>query len=227
MAYGVGGGKAGIFETRAQQSPDRGGVEQREALANLQQQIQEAGVAAAKQAEVDRLQQANQALQMLSRQEARMSQLPGSAGAIANFNVRNMAQKIAEGGVPAFGPRGVANVQHKGFLGGQVMSGMPVNAYEDYMRDVQSRAFAPEPVTFVPQETPMPTQVAAAPVEIYDLGDAYYIPSLLDRTPQGLLEVGGEPFDFEAANRAFRRRSATRPSYFQDPYDIEGMSLLA
>ena len=142
--------------------------------------------------------------------------------------MRNLADILQSGsGVTQFKPSGaVAGSYHPGFFGDTVYSGMPTNAAQQYREDVLNRMYSPAVERTVPQETPMPTQVAAAPVEIYDLGDAYYIPSLLDRTPQGLLEVGGEPFDFEAANRAFRRRTATRPSYFQDPYDIEGMSLL-
>jgi hypothetical protein len=50
---------------------------------------------------------------------------------------------------------------------------------------------------------------------------------LLDQTPQGLLQVAGQPYDFDAANRAFRMATATRPEYYSDPYDLQGYTLLA
>ena len=56
---------------------------------------------------------------------------------------------------------------------------------------------------------------------------AYARMGLLDQTPQGLLQVAGQPYDFDAANRAFRMATATRPEYYSDPYDLQGYTLLA
>lgn len=56
---------------------------------------------------------------------------------------------------------------------------------------------------------------------------AYARMSLLDQAPQGLLQVAGQPYDFDAANRAFRMATATRPEYYSDPYDLQGYTLLA
>jgi len=52
--------------------------------------------------------------------------------------------------------------------------------------------------------------------------------SLLDQPPAGLLEAGfGSPQDFAAANTAFRRGAATRPSMYNDPYNLQGYTLLS
>jgi hypothetical protein len=51
---------------------------------------------------------------------------------------------------------------------------------------------------------------------------------LLDEPPSGLLEAGfGSPQDFAAANTAFRRGAATRPSMYTDPYNLQGYTLLS
>jgi len=51
---------------------------------------------------------------------------------------------------------------------------------------------------------------------------------LLDQPPAGLLEAGfGSPQDFAAANTAFRRGAATRPSMYTDPYNLQGYTLLS
>jgi hypothetical protein len=55
---------------------------------------------------------------------------------------------------------------------------------------------------------------------------AYARMGLLDQAPTGLLQAGGQPFDFAAANRAFRMGTATRPEYYSDPYDLTGYTLL-
>ena len=53
---------------------------------------------------------------------------------------------------------------------------------------------------------------------------AYARTGLLDTMPDGLLEFMP---DFARQNKAFRMGSATRPEYFQDPYDLGGYSLLS
>lgn len=50
----------------------------------------------------------------------------------------------------------------------------------------------------------------------------YATMGLLDQTPQGLLEVAGQPYDFDTANTQFRMQSGTRPQYFTGPYSQEG-----
>lgn len=56
----------------------------------------------------------------------------------------------------------------------------------------------------------------------------YYRRTLLDDAPQvyGGLLTGQTPMDFERMNRDFRISGATYPEYFQDPYDMEGYTLL-
>lgn len=59
-------------------------------------------------------------------------------------------------------------------------------------------------------------------------GDYYARTGLLDQPPAGLLEAGfGTPQDFAAANTAFRRGAATRPSMYTDPYNLQGYTLLS
>lgn len=59
-------------------------------------------------------------------------------------------------------------------------------------------------------------------------GDYYARMGLLDQPPAGLLEAGfGSPQDFAAANTAFRRGAATRPSMYNDPYNLQGYTLLS
>lgn len=222
MAYGVSGGRAAEFR-RDSTPPDRGGVEMLEAAQQIMQQ-------AAGQQEVNRLEQANAALQALARQEARASEMPAQLGNIANFNVRNMARQIAAGGTPYYGPRGVANVMHPGFFGGTVMSGMPTSAYDAYMEDVRSGQYAPvqpampQPVVEeVAPPAPVPTPVQPDPY-------SYYMAGLLDAAPTGLLEFsqryGVPQTDFAALNRQFRGGSAYTPSYFVNPRPTEGYTLL-
>lgn len=222
MAYGVSGGRAAEFR-RDSAPPDRGGVEMREAAQQIMQQ-------AAGQQEVNRLEQANAALQALSRQEARASEMPAQLGNIANFNVRNMARQIAAGGTPYYGPRGVANVMHPGFFGGTVMSGMPTSAHDAYMADVRSGQYAPtqygmpQPVSEeVAPTAPMPAPVQPNPY-------TYYMAGLLDQAPTGLLEFsqryGVPTTDFAAANRQFRQEAGYRPSYFTNPRPTTGYTLL-
>ena len=55
---------------------------------------------------------------------------------------------------------------------------------------------------------------------------AYARMGLLDQAPTGLLQASGQPYDFNEANKAFRMATATRPEYFQDPYDLTGYTLL-
>jgi len=70
-----------------------------------------------------------------------------------------------------------------------------------------------------------PTMATAQPMPS---GDYYARMSLLDQPPAGLLEAGfGSPQDFAAANTAFRRGAATRPSMYTDPYNLQGYTLLS
>jgi hypothetical protein len=70
-----------------------------------------------------------------------------------------------------------------------------------------------------------PTMATAQPMPS---GDYYSRMSLLDQPPSGLLEAGfGTPQDFAAANTAFRRGAATRPSMYTDPYNLQGYTLLS
>lgn len=70
-----------------------------------------------------------------------------------------------------------------------------------------------------------PTAPTAQPMPS---GDYYARTGLLDQPPSGLLEAGfGTPQDFAAANTAFRRGAATRPSMYTDPYNLQGYTLLS
>jgi len=70
-----------------------------------------------------------------------------------------------------------------------------------------------------------PTAPTAQPIPS---GDYYARMGLLDQPPSGLLEAGfGSTQDFAAANTAFRRGAATRPSMYNDPYNLQGYTLLS
>ena len=73
-----------------------------------------------------------------------------------------------------------------------------------------------------------PFQPTMATEQPMPSGDYYARMGLLDQPPSGLLEAGfGSPQDFAAANTAFRRGAATRPSMYTDPYNLQGYTLLS
>lgn len=73
-----------------------------------------------------------------------------------------------------------------------------------------------------------PFQPTAPVAPTVPSGDYYARTGLLDQPPAGLLEAGfGTPQDFAAANTAFRRGAATRPSMYTDPYNLQGYTLLS
>lgn len=72
-------------------------------------------------------------------------------------------------------------------------------------------------------QSSIPTDYVRPENGFYPETGAYARMGLLDTMPENLLEFMP---DFAEQNRAFRMGSATRPEYFQDPYDLRGYTLL-
>jgi hypothetical protein len=73
-------------------------------------------------------------------------------------------------------------------------------------------------------QSSIPTDYIRTEDGFYPETGAYARMGLLDTMPENLLEFMP---DFADRNRAFRMQSATRPEYFQDPYNLRGYSLLS
>lgn len=89
----------------------------------------------------------------------------------------------------------------------------------------------PYPYPLTPEEqaeeeyqSSIPTDYIRPEDGFYPETGAYARMGLLDTMPENLLEFMP---DFADRNRAFRMQSATRPEYFQDPYNLRGYSLLS
>ena len=72
-------------------------------------------------------------------------------------------------------------------------------------------------------QSSIPTDYVRPEDGFYPETGAYARMGLLDTMPENLLEFMP---NFAEQNRAFRMGSATRPEYFQDPYDLRGYTLL-
>ena len=195
---------------------------------------------------------ANQQLEQRMQQAKAGYGLPGFLGAglgmLGQFNLRNIAGGIGSGGRAFFGPQGqIQGVFTEGPFGlGEVYTGNAVEGYPEtgYVPDDFSGGPEPE-IKPVNQETGQcdagyifdedlqacrldtgGVASTAAAGQTFAPG-AYARMGLLDQTPQGLLQVAGQPYDFDTANRAFRMATATRPEYYSDPYDLTGYTLLA
>ena len=172
----------------------------------------------------------------------------GLMGAMGKFSLGQMQKALEAGGRPVFDAKGqLKGVFSEGLFGGEVYTGMPVEGVEGTGYDAGGRDGDPRPP--VKPVDPVTGQCDEGYIFDEDLQacrmdtssgatfpvttpptfspGAYARMGLLDQTPQGLLQVAGQPYDFDAANRAFRMATATRPEYYSDPYDLTGYTLLA
>lgn len=164
--------------------------------------------------------------------------MPAYMNAISQFNLGNIAKQISQGGRPVYNNAGqIMGVMGKGLFGGTVYSGRPdfdPNRTEEG-GDQPDRPRYPYPMSAEEEEEEREATQDEIDKEFqmeyirpiggfYPETGAYARMGLLDTMPDGLLEFMP---DFARQNRAFRMQSATRPEYFQDPYNLRGYSLLS
>lgn len=169
--------------------------------------------------------------------------LLSAPGFLAQLNLNKQREQLMAGGIPMFTDQGVARgVMSKGLFGFDTYTGMPIEGNlltgytpEDMKADEvvpveEETGKCPEGYIFDEdlQACRLDTGSTVAEVATTEFEPGGYARvGLLDQPPQGLLEVGGQPYDFEAANRAYRLATATRPEYYSDPYNLQGYTLLA
>lgn len=161
----------------------------------------------------------------------RAKSIPGKLGAIGQFSIGRIQKALEEGGRPVFDAQGqLKGVFSEGPFGfGEVYTGMPVEGvegtgYNDFdFSGMDEEINLTDSILNEPVAEEIDEEILFKPFE----PGAYARMSLLDQAPQGLLQVAGQPYDFDAANRAFRMATATRPEYYSDPYDLTGYTLLA
>lgn len=160
--------------------------------------------------------------------------MPAYMNAIGQFNLSNIANQIAQGGRPVYNNAGqIMGVMGKGLFGGTAYTGRPdfdPNRTEEG-GDQPDRPRYPYPYPMTAEEqaeeeyqSSIPTDYIRPEDGFYPETGAYARMGLLDTMPENLLEFMP---DFAEQNMAFRMGSATRPEYFQDPYDLRGYSLLS
>ena len=168
--------------------------------------------------------------------ESLLSKFPSTigaiGGAIANYNRDQMRQALMQGGTPFYRPDGRTIGAVK--LGGRMYGDSTLDPnYDDSMAGGDNEnAFGPRriyPLTPEEQaEEEYQSSIAKDYIRpedgFYPETGAYARMGLLDTMPENLLEFMP---DFADRNRAFRMQSATRPEYFQDPYNLRGYSLLS
>ena len=159
--------------------------------------------------------------------ESRMEQaksIPGKLGAIGQFSLGRIKSGLEKGGRPVFDSSGkLQGVFNEGPFGfGEVYTGMPVEGVEGTGYDDGGRdGYEPEvkplvPLLEEPVEEEIDEDILFKPFE----PGAYARMGLLDQAPMGLLQVAGQPYDFDEANRAFRMATATRPEYYSGLYNL-------
>ena len=159
--------------------------------------------------------------------------MPAYMNAIGQFNLSNIANQIAQGGRPVYNNTGqIMGVMGRGLFGGTAYTGRPdfdPNRTEEG-GDQPDRPRYPYPYPMTAEEeaeeeyqSSIPTDYIRPEDGFYPETGAYARMGLLDTMPENLLEFMP---DFAGQNRAFRMGSATRPEYFQDPYNLRGYSLL-
>jgi len=166
----------------------------------------------------------------------------GLLGGVGSFSLNQMQKALEEGGRPVFDAQGqLKGVFSEGPFGfGEVYTGTPVEGVEGTGYDAGGSDGGSEDVRPVNPETGqcdegyvynenMGACIKETPSDFSSSGiynqyepGVYATMGLLDQTPQGLLEVAGQPYDFDAANTQFRMQSGTRPQYFTGPYSQEG-----
>lgn len=168
--------------------------------------------------------------------ESLLSKLPSTigaiSGAISNYNRDQMRQALMQGGTPFYRPDGRTIGAVK--LGGRMYGDSTLDPnYTQEGGDQPDRPRYPYPYPYPmtaeeqaeeEYQSSIPTDYIRPEDGFYPETGAYSRMGLLDTMPENLLEFMP---DFADRNRAFRMQSATRPSYFQDPYDLRGYSLLS
>lgn len=157
--------------------------------------------------------------------------MPAYMNAISKFNLGNIVNQIAQGGRPVYNNANqIMGVMGKGLLGGTVYSGRP-DFDPNRTQEGGDQPDAPlylYPMTPEEEEEEYQSSIAKDYIRpedgFYPETGAYSRMGLLDTMPDNLL---GYMPDFADRNRAFRMQSATRPEYFQDPYNLRGYSLLS
>ncbi len=162
--------------------------------------------------------------------------MPAYMNAISQFNLSNIAKQIAQGGRPVYNNAGqIMGVMGKGLFGGTAYTGRPDfdpnRTQEGGDQPDRPRYPYPYPYPMTAEEeaeeeyqSSIPTDYIRTEDGFYPETGAYARMGLLDTMPENLLEFMP---DFADRNRAFRMQSATRPEYFQDPYNLRGYSLLS
>lgn len=169
--------------------------------------------------------------------------MPSYMNAISRFSLGNIANRIGQGGQPVYGPNGRLG----GVLSTTAPFGFPMTTYSgrpdlDPYRteeggDQPDAPRYPYPYPMTAEEEEEEREATQDEIDkefqmqyirpkggFYPERGAYARMGLLDTMPDGLLEFMP---DFARQNKAFRMGSATRPEYFQDPYDLTGYSLLS
>ena len=202
------GGDGGDGGGDTQQQRRAVDVAQQKAIADLQvatRQAQEMKDARALLAGVKDLEQRQAADAIMG--------MPAYMNAISQFNLSNIANQIAQGGRPVYNNAGqIMGVMGKGLFGGTVYSGRP--DFDPNRTEEQAEE---------EYQSSIPTDYVRPEDGFYPETGAYARMGLLDTMPENLLEFMP---NFAEQNRAFRMGSATRPEYFQDPYDLRGYTLL-
>lgn len=174
-------------------------------------------------------------------------------GAVGQFTLGRIGKGIAAGGRPVFDSSGnIAGVFNESPFGfGEVYTGMPVEGVEGTGYDAGGGESGFGDIEDVKPANPVTGQcdegyifdedlqacrldtggsAAAGAVGTTFAPGAYARMGLLDVAPTGLPQFSeqyGIPSqDFDAANLAFRRGTATQAGIFQDPYDLTGYTLL-
>jgi hypothetical protein len=152
-------------------------------------------------------------------------------GAIGSMNRNRMQEAIRMGGKAHY--RGDTNfISHVTDPYGNVIAGTDPFAETTEGGGDNENAFGPRRIyPLTPEEeaeeeyqSSIPTDYIRPEDGFYPETGAYARMGLLDTMPENLLEFMP---DFADRNRAFRMQSATRPEYFQDPYNLRGYSLLS
>lgn len=172
----------------------------------------------------------------------------GLMGAMGSFTLGRMQKALEAGGRPVFDSTGQLKGVFSEGMFGEVYTGMPVEGVEGTGYDAGGRDGGPDDVKPV---NPVTGQCDAGYIFDEDLQacrldtgragasgqvgttfapGAYARMGLLDVAPTGLpdfyQQYGVPSQDFDEANLAFRRGTATQSGIFQDPYDLTGYTLL-
>jgi len=222
------GGDGGDGGGDAQQQRRAVDVAQQKAIADLQvatRQAQEMKDARALLAGVKDLEQRQAADAIMG--------MPAYMNAIGQFNLSNIANQIAQGGRPVYNNAGqIMGVMGRGLFGGTAYTGRPdfdPNRTQEG-GDQPDRPRYPYPYPMTAEEQAVEEEVVSGPDYyrpeggFYPTSGSYGRLGLLDTLPENLLEFMP---NFQERNRNFRMAGAVKPELYQDPYNLQGYSLLS